>query len=526
MGAPERRQRTIPGVAIDSQLRRAVVIARAGLRVERPDRLPRALLALIATGPTLAGAVAGATARYPNGRAVVDELGAMSYLELWRASDGLARALRSSGVGEQSNVGVLADNGRGFIVAVVAVAKLGADVVLLNPGFAGPQLADVVDREGVTHLVHGERFGQVVAQIVVPSVAIAEGDESRSLIPLVPSRRQGRAVILTSGTTGQPKGARRGSSGPGTAAGLLECIPIRSGDTTMIAAPMFHAWGLAHTVIALTLASTIVTTERFDAIAISDTIERERVTGLVVVPVMLQRILGADRQRSTKADTSSLRYIAASGSAIPAPVVLEALDRFGPVLYNTYGSTEAALATIAGPDDLAAHPTTAGRVVPGVIVQIIDANRHVVSGTATGRIFVKSGDGFDGYTGGGDKERIDEMVSTGDVGYFDGDLLFVEGRDDDMIVSGGENVFPTEVEDVIGELPGVAEVAVVGVPDDDFGQRLVAFVVKAPKARLTNDDVRAHVRDRLARYKIPRDVHFVRELPRTETGKIRRRELA
>jgi fatty-acyl-CoA synthase len=206
--------------------------------------------------------------------------------------------------------------------------------------------------------------------------------------------------------------------------------------------------------------------------------------------------------------------------------VLEALERFGPVLYNTYGSTEAALATIAGPDDLAAHPTTAGRVVPGVTVQIIDAKRHVVSGTATGRIFVKSGDGFDGYTGGGDKERIDEMVSTGDVGYFDGELLFVEGRDDDMIVSGGENVFPTEVEDVIGELPGVAEVAVVGVPDDDFGQRLVAFVVKAPKARLTSDDVRAHVRDRLARYKIPRDVHFVRELPRTETGKIRRGELA
>lgn len=513
-------------VGLNSQLRGVAAVARAALRLERPDRLPRAALAFVVVGPTLAGAVAGASARYPNARAIVDDDGSMTYAELWRDSDVMARHLRSNGVGEKSNLGLLSGNGRGFIVALVAIAKLGADVVMLNPGFAGPQLIDVVEREAVNYIVYSDRYAQVVSQVPVPSTCASDAESGGSWIPFVPSRRQGRTVILTSGTTGQPKGARRGSDGPGTIAGLLACIPIRSGDTAVIAAPMFHAWGLAHTVLALTLASTVVTRERFEAGEISSMIERERAAGLIVVPTMLQRILAVERDRSPGSDTSSLRYIACSGSAIPAPVVVETLHRFGPVLYNTYGSTEAALATIAGPADLAERPTTAGRVVLGATVRIIDVNGRPTASGVVGRIFVGSGDGFDGYTGGGDKERIDGMVSTGDLGHFDGELLFVDGRDDDMIVSGGENVFPAEVEDVILELVGVAEVAVVGVADPDFGQRLAAYVVKRPGARLTKQAVRSRVGDRLARYKVPRDVHFVAELPRTETGKIRRLDLA
>jgi fatty-acyl-CoA synthase len=510
---------------LNSQLRGVAAVARAGLRLERPDRLPRAALALLAVGPTLAGALAGAAARYPNGLAIVDDDGSMTYMELWRDSDEMARRLRSSGVREQSAVGLLSGNGRGFIVALVAVAKLGADLVLLNPGFAGPQLVDVIERETVDHVVYSDPLAHVVSQVRVPSTCVSEMASGGLWIPFVPSRRQGRTVILTSGTTGRPKGARRGSNGPGMVAGLLACIPIRSGDTTVIAAPMFHAWGLAHTVIALTLASTVVTAKRFDAGAISPAIERQTATGLVLVPAMLQRILDADRDRSTRPDTSSLRYIASSGSSIPAPVVVEALQRFGPVLYNTYGSTEAALATIAGPADLAGQPRTAGRVVPGVTVQIINPAGQPAAPGSVGRIFVGSGDGFEGYTDGGDKQRIDGMVSTGDVGHFDGELLFVDGRDDDMIVSGAENVFPSEVEDVISEMAGVTEVAVVGVDDRDFGQRLAAYVVKRPGIRLTKEAVRDHVRDRLARYKVPRDVHFVTQLPRTESGKIRHRDL-
>jgi fatty-acyl-CoA synthase len=202
------------------------------------------------------------------------------------------------------------------------------------------------------------------------------------------------------------------------------------------------------------------------------------------------------------------------------------MDAFGDVAYNTYGSTEVAVVSVAGPRDLREAPHTAGRPVPRIVVRLLDdAGRPVPDGEA-GRIFVGSAAAFEGYTGGGGKEMLDGLMSTGDMGRFDAaGRLNIEGRDDDMIVSGGENVFPREVEDVIGALDGVREVAVIGVPDDDFGQRLHAVVVLADGAQLTGDDVKQAVRGELARYKVPRDVVFAGELPRTTTGKILKREL-
>ena len=202
------------------------------------------------------------------------------------------------------------------------------------------------------------------------------------------------------------------------------------------------------------------------------------------------------------------------------------LEQFGPVLYNIYGSTEVALATVATPEDLRVAPSTAGRVALGSTVKILDdEGREVPSGT-TGRVFVGSGAAFEGYTGGGTKEVIDGLMSSGDVGHFDAaGRLFVDGRDDDMIVSGGENVFPAEVEDLLAAHPSVAEAAVVGVADDAFGQVLAAFIVKRPGAKLTKKDVGDHVKAHLARYKVPRHVTFLKALPRTETGKVRKRDL-
>jgi fatty-acyl-CoA synthase len=227
-------------------------------------------------------------------------------------------------------------------------------------------------------------------------------------------------------------------------------------------------------------------------------------------------------------DTSALRYIASSGSALGSSLTIDAIERFGPVLYNTYGSTEVSLATIAGPDELARQPSTAGRVVVGSVVRIVDDEGRDVPPGETGRIFVGNDAGFDGYTDGANKERLGGLVSTGDVGHMSDGLLFVDGRDDDMIVSGGENVFPGEVEECIASMVGVVEAAVVGIDDDDYGQRLAAFVVRESTARarkVTKQAVREHVRSHLARYKVPRDVTFVAELPRTTTGKVRRRDL-
>ena len=219
--------------------------------------------------------------------------------------------------------------------------------------------------------------------------------------------------------------------------------------------------------------------------------------------------------------------IAVSGSALPGELALRVMDHFGPVLYNLYGSTEVAWATIAGPEDMRAAPGTAGRAPHGTVVRLYDEEGRSVAPGQTGRIFVGNDMAFDGYTGGGGKEVIAGLMSTGDVGHFDEDgRLFVDGRDDEMIVSGGENVFPREVEDLLADHPAVVEAAVVGVADDEWGQRLRAVVVLVGGAAAGEAELQDYVKANLARYKVPREVLFVAELPRNATGKVLKRELA
>jgi fatty-acyl-CoA synthase len=203
------------------------------------------------------------------------------------------------------------------------------------------------------------------------------------------------------------------------------------------------------------------------------------------------------------------------------------LDRFGDVLYNGYASTEVGPGTLATPADLRAAPGTVGRPTPGVKIRILDEEGLELPRGETGRIFVGNPMLFDGYTGGGTKEVIDGLMSTGDVGHFDdAGRLFIDGRDDDMILSGGENVFPQEVEELLVAHDAVADAAVFGVPDEDFGQRLAAFVVLKPGASPTIEELQTYVRERLARSKIPREIVFVERIPRTSTGKLQRRKLA
>ena len=282
-------------------------------------------------------------------------------------------------------------------------------------------------------------------------------------MPIVPTRRVGRQIVLTSGTTGTPKGARRPTStSAATLSGLLT-VPLRARDTVVIAAPLFHAWGLTHLATSLATSTTVVVQQRFDPEATLAAIATHRPDGLVVVPVMLQRILDLGDETLGRYDTSSLRYIACSGSAPGAALTTAVMRRFGPILYNIYGSTEVALATIATPDDLAVEPATAGRVATGSTVKVLDDDGAEVAAGVTGRIFVASAAAFEGYTGGGGKETVGGLLSSGDVGHFDAaGRLFVEGRDDDMIISGGENVFPAEIEDLLAGHPDIVDAAVVG----------------------------------------------------------------
>jgi fatty-acyl-CoA synthase len=234
---------------------------------------------------------------------------------------------------------------------------------------------------------------------------------------------------------------------------------------------------------------------RFDEEGTLRAVQDHRAQVLGVVPVMLQRILRLPEETLAAYDLSSLRITSASGSALPGELATEWMDRFGDNLYNLYGSTEVAYATVATPEDLRAAPGTAGKAPRGTVVRLYDEAGHEVPTGEVGRIFVGNEMSFEGYTGGGGKEAIDGLLCSGDVGHLDSDgRLFIDGRDDEMIVSGGENVFPREVEDLLADHDAVVEVAVIGVEDEEFGQRLKAIEV-------------------------------LDELPRNATGKILKREL-
>jgi fatty-acyl-CoA synthase len=296
----------------------------------------------------------------------------------------------------------------------------------------------------------------------------------------------------------------------------------------VLAAPLFHGTGLSLFVLSFGLNSTVVLRRRFDPEATLRAVRDNRATALVLVPTMLQRILDLGPEVLGRYDTSSLRIIFSAGSPLSPELGNRALRVFGDVLYNLYGSTEVAVATVATPEDWRAAPGTVGRPPVGCrVVLYDDAGRPVTAPDVVGRVFVGSGLSFAGYTDGRNKEIIDGLLSTGDVGHFDPDgRLFVDGRDDDMIVSGGENVFPGEIENLLVEHDGVVEAAVVGVPDEEFGQRLKAYVVPRPQASLDADELKAFVKANLARFKVPRDVVFTPELPRNATGKLLRAKLA
>jgi len=512
------------------------------LAPERPDRAARGLVQLSRWGVGAAGAYATSAVRYPSRATIIDERGVLTFEEVHRRTNALARGLAKAGISRDTDVAIMCRNHRGFIEATVACAKLGAGVLYLNTAFAAPQIADVMRRENALALIYDEDFAELVAEggegrrrFVAWSEPGAGPSDPRleDLIAaepdsdLTPPPELGRVVILTSGTTGAPKGAARSQPSSIEPAGaLFSKIPLKARETTVIAAPMFHSWGFAHFTIGLALASTLILRRRFDPEETLRAIAQHRASALAVVPVMLQRILELGEETIARYDLSSLKVIALSGSALPGELAIRAMDVFGDVLYNLYGSTEVAWASIATPADLRAAPGTAGRPPLGTIVKLLDDEGREVRPGEVGRIFVANEMVFEGYTGGGGKEVVGGLMSTGDVGRFDAaGRLFVEGRDDEMIVSGGENVFPREVEDLLAEHGAITEVAVIGVEDEQFGQRLKAFVVAANGAKLTGAAVQKYVRENLARYKVPRDVVFLPELPRNSTGKILKREL-
>lgn len=518
-------------------LHRAGVVGGLG-----PTALPLAASALIRGGTTPATAIRVAAAKHGERVYLEDERGELTYGETHRRSNAIARALAGMGIGVGDGLAIMCRNHRGFVESNLAGWKLGANVILLNTMFSGPQLTDVIAREGARVVILDQEFEGLLSGLPeeIGQVCGYEDDPGTSMLTSLedliatnddsdlpwPSEK-GRNIILTSGTTGAPKGARRPApSGLSVMVGMLDRIPHFSGEKIVMAAPLFHSWGYLNSIIGTSVGAKLVLQRRFNPAQTMELVDEFQADALVAVPVMLQRILELDEETSSKFRAANLKIVTLSGSALPGGLATAWMDRYGDNIYNFYGSTEVAMGSIATPEDLRADPSTAGRPPYGTSVRLVDESGIDVPQGETGRIFISNQMTFDGYTGGGDKENLDGYLSSGDVGHFDADgLLFIDGRDDEMIISGGENVYPAEVEDLIAGHEEVAEVAVAGVEDEKFGQALRAWVVLKQPDSLDETQVRTFVKDNLASYKAPRDVIFLPELPRNATGKILKRSL-
>ncbi|MFN3003810.1 acyl-CoA ligase FadD12 [Mycolicibacterium wolinskyi] len=527
--------RLTDAVGLATTMRRAGLIA-----VMRPDKYLRIAAAMARENMGVTSGFASAAQRCPDRPGLVDELGTLTWRQIDQQADALAAGLQALPGGAPHVLGIMARNHRGFVLSLIAANRIGADVLLLNTSFAGPAMAEVVGREKVDAVIYDEEFTGTVDQALAghPDRAriVAWTDtraHEKTVAKLVeqfagkqPRRasEKSRVILLTSGTTGTPKGAKHSGGGPEVLKSILDRTPWRAEEPVVIVAPMFHAWGFSQLAFAASMACTIITRRKFDPEATLELVDRHRATGLCVVPVMFDRIMELPDNVLRRYDGRSLRFAAASGSRMRPDVVIKFMDRFGDVIYNNYNATEAGMIATATPADLRAAPDTAGKPAEGTDIRILDPDLREVPTGEVGTIYVRNSTQFDGYTSGTTKDFHDGYMCSGDVGYLDdAGRLFVVGRDDEMIVSGGENVYPIEVEKVLAGHPEVAEAAVIGVDDEQFGQRLAAFVVLSGAVNV--DELKAHVRENLANYKVPREITVLDELPRNSTGKIARREL-
>ncbi|MGZ5414480.1 MAG: AMP-binding protein [Aeromicrobium sp.] len=519
------------------------------LRLQLPHRLIGAGLQLAKWGPGIPSAVGAAAARYPNQKAIIDDAGEMTWSEVRDEINRLTQGLKDRGLEAGDSVALLCRNHRHVVIAAGAIIQAGGRILMLNTMASSSQLGELTVREDAKMVILDQEFLDIAEKVDRDKLILAWTDEERPSkaggsptdgIPSLAGIAQGQPtkdhpkppnpgsiVIFTSGTTGLPKGANRKE--PDDLKPLLTffgSIPYRGNKTVIIAAPLFHSWGLINLGFGLSTVPTYVLRRRFDAVQVIKDIEKYQADVLVVVPQMIQRLVDVAPEIREATDTSSLRITASSGSALAGGLANRFMDLYTDSLYNFYGATETGWVTIASPQQLREAPGTAGTPPYRTTVLILDHNGNEVPQGETGVIHVGNDMPFGGYTDGNTKSFSNGLMSTGDLGYFDEKgHLFVSGRDDDMVISGGENVFPSELEDALIDHPHVFDVVVTGIPDEDWGQCLVAYIVVREGASLTEPEIIAYARERVARFAVPRRMMFVEELPRNPTGKIMKHHL-
>jgi acyl-CoA synthetase (AMP-forming)/AMP-acid ligase II len=470
-------------------------------------------------------------ARWPDRAVVIDDDGTLTYRQLQLATESLARRLSGDGVGPGQAVGVMCRNGHGFVEALFAVALLGADVVPVNTDFRSDALAAAVRDHQISTMVVDSEFAERVRaadeSVVLVDPATVSTDEGASRPDVA---TPGRIVLLTSGTTGKPKGVPRMPemrSAVGVWVTILDRTRLHTGSRISVAMPMFHGLGLGMLMLTVALGGTVLTQRQFDAEAALAQASLHRADAFTAVPVVLARILDLPNRVRARNPVPYLRVVISSGDRLDPTLGQRFMDAYGDILYNGYGSTEVGIGALATPADLRDAPETVGKPVAGCPVRIVSKHDRPVGPRVTGRIFVGGQLASQGYTGGGAKAVVDGMTSTGDMGYLDNTgRLFIVGREDDMIISGGENVYPRAVENALAQHPAVADNVVIGVPDERFGHRLAAFVVLQPGGGVDAAGLREYLLGRVSRFEQPRDINVVPSIPRNPTGKVLRRELS
>ncbi len=526
----------------------SLAFARSGLvRPYNPGRLPRIGWGLLRHGAGPGFGPAAGAAFCPDRTAIVDDGGRVAFGRLEERCDAVAARLAAI-LPPGGRIGLLARNSAGFYQTMVAAARCGLDVLYLNTGSSPDQVADAMARRGARVLVHDAEFAAKVPAGVMSipmsgdqpvsierMAAGQQGPGQQRPAPAGTAPRRSRHIMLTSGTTGQPKGVSRTGGDLTSVIALMSGLPNRARETWLIAVPMFHGWGWLNTLLTMLYSSTMVVTRRFDPERTLALAERERCQVLVAVPTMLRRIMSLPPDVRHRYDTSSLRAVTVSGSALPHALAEEFMNEFGDILYSFYGSTEAGYAAVATPADLRAAPGTVGRPLPLVDVRVLDSHGTPCGPGVSGEIWVSSRDAAGGGPATADGPTDREVagpegrraaIRTGDIGWFDqAGRLIIAGRADDMIVTGGENVYPAEVEAVLEQHPDVLEAAVTGSDDDVYGQVPVAHLVPRPGSSVTPDALRSWCREHLAPFQVPKQFIVHDRLPHNAAGKVVKRAL-
>lgn len=489
------------------------VLRRAGLIDPRPSQAAADLRA-IRTYRQLGAPLGLAAHRHPERTGLIDELGSLTFAEMDQRAESLAAALACGGITDDDCVAILCTNHRGFIDISFAAAKLGARILYLSTGLDAAQLRDICRREAVTLLVHDQEFTGLTENLALSRGTVLAWHDRRhgdlgtldnlirdgaGLPPVGPPPRHARVVLTSGGTDASTGAVRTASPSPTPVAGMLSRVPYRAAAPTYLAPPMYHAFGYSQMQVSISLGCTLIVERSFSPQRVAAAVTAHRPSSLVLAPVMLRRLLGELEQSLNRYDLSSLAVVLVPGAALDLELVRRAQVSLGPVLYNVYGSTEAAYAAVATPEDLRVAPGCAGRPPLGTVVRLYDGDdRRIREADQVGRIFVRSSFAGDACPGGGTTAEIDGLLSTGDVGHLDSDgRLWVDGCADNVIVWDAENRLPGEVERL------------------SHGQ----------SGRRGAEQVREFVRARLARLTGSRDVSIFDELPRTPAGKVPKRTL-